>query len=510
MQRLLYGSDGRLIYRNGRFVTDLNGAPCCCGGGCDPSLLVYAPCGEPCINNPGLLWGYLSTPGGTTFTQPTQGCLRCCDHIYTNPFLRASLRRSGFTDRSVGGDVYFVMGRQEDIIRESAYPFEVFTQTHRVRTECRRSSGCVTTSSLTTQTTNPPTLNTQCTYPLSINTFPTPALQCSPPPPPPVVRYGCFSRGQYDCTNLFVETGLLGDSGSSSTISFDTFRESLDGLLCGGGNACCCGGKCYDRVTAGCGPLYYPGERCGTLAVPCSGREQFSACCVDGTCLDNVSAELCAALNGQHFPQSRCSQVACGDDIGSCCYPDGTCVHTFEQPCRQQGGTWNGPGSSCSTTQCPVIPTGACCTPIGCVGSQTLSQCLAANGTWHQGQPCTPVLCRGVGIIACCLPNQTCLETDCQSCIAQGGICTNERFCSVNPCGLGACCRQTSHGPVCTIETAAQCVGPGATFLGAGTSCTPDPCGSIQTNPFNPIPPREFVRIPVGCSGCGGANVVPI
>jgi len=49
----------------------------------------------------------------------------------------------------------------------------------------------------------------------------------------------------------------------------------------------------------------------------------------------------------------------CGNDIGGCCYPDGSCFNTTETECLAAGGTFYGVGSDCAMIQCQQ-PLGNC------------------------------------------------------------------------------------------------------------------------------------------------------
>lgn len=118
-----------------------------------------------------------------------------------------------------------------------------------------------------------------------------------------------------------------------------------------------------------------------------------------------------------------------GDEIGACCYTDGTCDEITEFECTAAGGTFQGVGTTCSETEC----TGACCIGSTCSEGMTEDDCTNAGGTFQ-----------GIG-------------TDCDP----------------NPCeSTGACC----VGSDCTIETEDDCIGIGGTYQGDNTDCDPNPC----------------------------------
>jgi hypothetical protein len=386
------------------------------------------------------------------------------------------------------GDLYYVSARAINTRRFSGPPRVLYESTETHRTECRRSSGCVTVNTFNENTINP-TFNPgpYCVigYGVPVYTsWPFPFYQCGPGAP----GYACDGSGAFTSEGVSVFGSSLTDSGTSSLAEGRNYTLSVR-ASCNGTSSCCCGGRCYDNVVSGCpGPVYFPGLACGFQPVPCLPRQPYGACCVYGGCLDGLTPSQCSTIGGSFSVRKRCAQVECGQQPGSCCYPDGSCQDTLEQQCLSTDGVWNGPGTRCDTTTCPVIPIGACCTPIGCVGGLTLSQCLAGGGTgWFQGQPCTPVLCGGGG-------------------------------------GPGACCSLGGGGRrLCTIENdRAACEAlNGGIWLGSGTTCDPDPCDQIQTNPFNPFTAqgmaREAIRIyqagdvpHPGCASCGGDSRRPV
>lgn len=99
-------------------------------------------------------------------------------------------------------------------------------------------------------------------------------------------------------------------------------------------------------------------------------------------------------------------------DLGACCFTDGSCVEATQAACELLGGAFNGSGSLCATTDCPVIPPplGACCLPSGACVERTQASCLGVPGaTWSgPNTTCTPNPCGGTGGQpgACCIPQQ--------------------------------------------------------------------------------------------------------
>lgn len=79
----------------------------------------------------------------------------------------------------------------------------------------------------------------------------------------------------------------------------------------------------------------------------------------------------------------------------------------------------------------------------------------------------------GGGYGACCIGSDCHIDTA-AGCAASGGLFAGVgTSCIPNPCGtLGACC----VGTTCSITTPAACATKGGTFVGIGQSCTPNPC----------------------------------
>lgn len=79
------------------------------------------------------------------------------------------------------------------------------------------------------------------------------------------------------------------------------------------------------------------------------------------------------------------------EQIGACCYDDGTCEEVSEFDCRTSGGTYQGDGTTCEDVEC----TGACCEPT-CVEDLTPDQCEEDGGEFQGfGTTCDPNPCPG-------------------------------------------------------------------------------------------------------------------
>lgn len=120
---------------------------------------------------------------------------------------------------------------------------------------------------------------------------------------------------------------------------------------------------------------------------------------------------------------------------GACCTPDGSCFEAIEaSECADAGGFYQGDGITCAGVVCPQ-PVGACCTETGCIDALTENQCAAFAGI-HMGA---------------------------------GTFCFN----TVCPAFTGVCC--TALGCV-DGHTAATCEAAGGEFLGIDTQCISSSC----------------------------------
>jgi hypothetical protein len=200
------------------------------------------------------------------------------------------------------------------------------------------------------------------------------------------------------------------------------------------------------------------------------------ACCLaNGACVGEVTATQCTAQSGSfQGPGSQCSTTNCPVPTGACCLGNGNCLadHTQAQ-CTSAGGTFMGAGSECGVNLCR----GACCVPSTqqCVFT-TPNNCASVSGTFHGfGSSCQTVACFG----ACCLPNGSCVGgVSPASCSSQGGVFqgANTTCGGVNcPPPLGACC----VGTACLKDVSeSDCtIGFGGVWMGAQSACAPNnPC----------------------------------
>ncbi|MCP4248525.1 MAG: S8 family serine peptidase, partial [bacterium] len=155
----------------------------------------------------------------------------------------------------------------------------------------------------------------------------------------------------------------------------------------------------------------------------------------------DASAALCNALpaidaNANLVPD-LCEQLA---GIVACCFTGGGCTDTTQTNCANNGGTSQGLGTACATTQCPVGPANeACCLPGGACADMPPANCTASAGTPQgAGTLCLTTVCQVTE--ACCFPGpvSTCADMLPAACQAGGGL----------PQGPGTNCATTFCRPM--------------------------------------------------------------
>jgi len=81
---------------------------------------------------------------------------------------------------------------------------------------------------------------------------------------------------------------------------------------------------------------------------------------------------------------------------GACCLDDATCVTVIDETsCDMIEGTYQGDGTDCGTTVCPL--SGACCAPdaTSCANAATEGDCLATGGVFQGvGTTCQFTICQ--------------------------------------------------------------------------------------------------------------------
>ena len=308
---------------------------------------------------------------------------------------------------------------------------------------------------------------------------------------------------------------------SGCTATFDHFYEAQACAdVCIGRGACCVANECRDDVTEFACRLAGAFDGVGTVCT--SDLCANGACCGVGeppACVDQFTTRLaCEGLGGAYQgPATTCTQGLC--DTGSCCRVNGTCEddvfasdcpspHAFRPgilcndaqnvcvaqgacclgdacqlitlaACLGQGGVYGGNGTLCDPADQCV--SGACCLTDGGCGLRRKRDCNAASGIFQgPGSICGGELNCARG--ACCELDGDCTDdtivslcTDPQAVFSVGGDCAD-----CDP--RGACC----NANVCSLETQADCLTGGASFLGVATLCEPNPCQSIAIVSSNP------------------------
>lgn len=126
-----------------------------------------------------------------------------------------------------------------------------------------------------------------------------------------------------------------------------------------------------------------------------------------------------------------------GQQLGACCLPDGSCVETTGEKCKDAGGEFH-PGRRCEDVQCNQPIVGACCFEdqgaIRCKDGVTREDCDGVHGKFFPGVKCSAVLCDQPVKGACCLPDGSCKETEAQECKDAGG-----RFFPGESCNTPVC-----------------------------------------------------------------------
>jgi len=190
-------------------------------------------------------------------------------------------------------------------------------------------------------------------------------------------------------------------------------------------------------------------------------------------------------LSGDWMIQAsyRCINEA----TGACCLT-ASCVEQTATACDSLGGLFQGNGTQCLTTNCPVV--GACCQESGdCSLEPDAATCAMAGGT-YQGDfvPCDPNPCPQPG--ACCIPGGNCLDLTEASCINLGfdfrGVGTECSFGGI--CPIGACCLPDG---TCTDGLGTdECTALSGFYQGDGVQCIdancPQPTGACCVPTSNP------------------------
>lgn len=165
------------------------------------------------------------------------------------------------------------------------------------------------------------------------------------------------------------------------------------------------------------------------------------------------------------------TSLNCTDDNGACCLGDGSCVETDPDGCAALGGAFQGDGTTCADTSCP-IDTQACCfeSTGGCV-DLTPNDCLNAGGVpGGPGTQCSTFTCFPTG--AACFPDGSCMDdlTPDEAAAMGGTYMGDGTTCADVTCPdpVGAACFPNGF---CLVLTEQEANDAGATWAGPGTTC---------------------------------------
>ena len=163
--------------------------------------------------------------------------------------------------------------------------------------------------------------------------------------------------------------------------------------------------------------------------------------------------------------------VNCSPDLGACCLTDGSCLEAGSADCATLGGTFQGDGTQCAGTQCP-LPTQACCFEVtnGCLDLDP-TQCTQVGGfPQGAGTLCSTTICFPIG--AACLPDGSCVDgvSPEEAALLGGTFRGDGTTCATTNCPAptGASCFPNG---ACLVLTQAQATLAGATWAGPGTTC---------------------------------------
>lgn len=272
---------------------------------------------------------------------------------------------------------------------------------------------------------------------------------------------GCLVVPEVECFGMY-----LGDG------------TSCDPDPCLTGACCLVAGDCTITEASACfgsgGVDFFPGVVCEDPRVHCIPR---GACCTpSGGCFMSTEA---GCVSGVYQGDGvLCSPSLCPVIQGGCCLPNGSCLFTRLSVCNSLGGTYLGDSEDnpCTPNPCPAPPTGACCTDTNSCITTTRALCQNNLGGnyFGDGVPCNPNPCTVTG--ACCIDGD-CILTTANDCLnSLGDFLGAASTCTPDPCipeATGACCLA---GGLCIVTVASECIAPGSAYLGDGTTCEGEVC----------------------------------
>ncbi|MEM8758537.1 MAG: GC-type dockerin domain-anchored protein, partial [Planctomycetota bacterium] len=178
--------------------------------------------------------------------------------------------------------------------------------------------------------------------------------------------------------------------------------------------------------------------------------------------------------SGDWMIRATWTSFDCSQLPGACCDGEGGCTELSQPACDASGGVFQGTGTTCAETSCP-IPEGACCLSNNNCLQLTESDCGLLGGDWQGGNTaCDGAICP---IGAACLPDGSCidgitqLDADMLGAVFQGvGTECDGLEC---PAPVGACCVTTSLTCIELEEDQCMLV-PNAIWQGPGSLCDGD------------------------------------
>jgi glucose/arabinose dehydrogenase len=212
----------------------------------------------------------------------------------------------------------------------------------------------------------------------------------------------------------------------------------------------------------------------------------------DGSCADLTPADCVTQGGTPQGPGTTCTSAACVADE-ACCMTDGSCADLAPADCVTQGGTPQGAGTTCTSAAC--VADEACCMTDGSCAELAPADCVTQGGTPQgPGTRCVSSTC--IPNEACCLRDGSCADLAAADCTAAGGT----------PQGVGSACSSATCAPyeacctgtgACSDAQPADCLAAGSTPLGPCTKCTssicPSPCPSGA--PVSGRPPLRRVLV---------------
>lgn len=214
----------------------------------------------------------------------------------------------------------------------------------------------------------------------------------------------------------------------------------------------------------------------------CEGSWSAGACCsaYQGECVDGLTFQECLTMEyGAYFEGQTCAETDCVRCAPECyfCW-EGTVMEGACPPAWEGNGLCDCGCQFEDTLDCfGPPPTGACCIPLQggeCIDHLTFDDCWNMGYAFADGLTCAETDCVRCGPECDWCWTGTISEGDCDPSWADDGDC--DCGCQwVDPdCPGGACCRGDTGA--CRVTVEADCTGPGETYWGDGTSCSPNPC----------------------------------